>query len=143
MITWIYVYSSFNDIPKIWIVSNIWEWITGWIKVGLQVLEIIKYPGIGSPLSRSDPHRGIMIWSIPAQGPARAVGEGGGYQLNLSNPVLLNRFITRGSLSNTFSSAVPLLFKLWLNKKNIIQGVPKNMGIQWRIEYRLCYELAL
>ena len=120
MITWIYVYSSFNDIPKIWIVSNIWEWITGWIKVGLQVLEIIKYPGIGSPLSRSDPHRGIRIWSIPAQGPARAVGEGGGYQLNLSNPVLLNRFITRGSLSNTFSSAVPLLFKLWLNKKNII-----------------------
>ena len=24
-----------------------------------------------------------------------------------------------------------------------IQGVPKNMGIQWRIRYRLCYELAL
>ena len=24
-----------------------------------------------------------------------------------------------------------------------IQGVPKNMGIQWRIGYRLCYELAL
>jgi len=24
-----------------------------------------------------------------------------------------------------------------------LQGVPKNMGIQWRIVYRLCYELAL
>ena len=24
-----------------------------------------------------------------------------------------------------------------------IQGVPKNMGIQWRIGYRLCYELAM
>ena len=24
-----------------------------------------------------------------------------------------------------------------------IQGVPKNMGIQWRIRYRLCYELPL
>ena len=24
----------------------------------------------------------------------------------------------------------------------IIHGVPKNMGIQWRIRYRLCYELA-
>ena len=24
-----------------------------------------------------------------------------------------------------------------------IQGVPMNMGIQWRIGYRLCYELAL
>ena len=26
--------------------------------------------------------------------------------------------------------------------KICIQGVPKNMGIQWRIRYRLCYELA-
>ena len=25
----------------------------------------------------------------------------------------------------------------------IIQSVPRNMGIQWRIGYRLCYELAL
>ena len=24
-----------------------------------------------------------------------------------------------------------------------VQGVPKNVGIQWRIRYRLCYELAL
>ena len=27
--------------------------------------------------------------------------------------------------------------------KVIVQGVPKNMGIQWRIRYRLCYELAI
>ena len=27
--------------------------------------------------------------------------------------------------------------------KNQIQGVPENMGIQWKIRYRLCYELAL
>ena len=26
---------------------------------------------------------------------------------------------------------------------SLVQGVPKNMGIQWRIRYRLCYELAL
>ena len=26
---------------------------------------------------------------------------------------------------------------------DFIQGVPKNMGIQLRIGYRLCYELAL
>ena len=25
----------------------------------------------------------------------------------------------------------------------IIQGVQKDMGIQWRIQYRLCFELAL
>ena len=30
-----------------------------------------------------------------------------------------------------------------LRKFNKVQGVPKNMGIQWRIRYRLCYELAL
>ena len=24
-----------------------------------------------------------------------------------------------------------------------VQGVPKNVGIQWRIRYRLCYQLAL
>jgi len=28
-------------------------------------------------------------------------------------------------------------------KSKTIQGVPINMGIQWRIEYRLWYELAL
>ena len=27
-------------------------------------------------------------------------------------------------------------------QREYIQGVPKNMGIQWRIRYRLCYELA-
>ena len=24
----------------------------------------------------------------------------------------------------------------------VLQGVPKNMGIQWRIRFRICYELA-
>ena len=27
--------------------------------------------------------------------------------------------------------------------EGVIQGVPINMGIQWRFRYRLCYELAL
>ena len=35
------------------------------------------------------------------------------------------------------------LLKLQNNKSSNVQGVPKNMGIQWRIRYRLWYELAL
>ena len=34
----------------------------------------------------------------------------------------------------------PLDVSCWIL---ILQGVPKNMGIQWQIRYRLCYELAL
>ena len=36
-----------------------------------------------------------------------------------------------------------LLLKMTLLPVIQVQGVRKNMGIQWRIWYRLCYELAL
>ena len=39
---------------------------------------------------------------------------------------------------------LPILEKMyWILLIEVLQGVPKNMGIQWRIRYRLCYELAL
>ena len=38
---------------------------------------------------------------------------------------------------------IPVGLPLYIRVGHIVQGVPINMGIQWRIRYRLCYELAL
>ena len=55
------------------------------------------------------------------------------------------KIITWAKQSSSYSTVlgVPRYFPGVKLFKDNTQGVPINMGIQWRIRYRLCYELAL
>ena len=60
--------------------------------------------------------------------------------------IIFFQFVLKRSdkcLIDLFSSLKGCLIINTFFKKILIQGVPKNMGIQWRIGYRFCYELAL
>ena len=46
-------------------------------------------------------------------------------------------------VSQKHENSVLLVPASWIPNLFYIQGVPKHMGIQWRIGYRLFYELAL
>ena len=57
--------------------------------------------------------------------------------IHMISKLVTAEFMLHNSMNKHLAqSVIPLI-------TSSIQGVPKNMGIQWRIEYRLCYELAL
>ena len=58
------------------------------------------------------------------------------YEILCTPPPLYINFFSQ---INEYLSLKEKLFRIKFN----LQGVPKNMEIQWRIWYRLCYELAL